>query len=203
MSLSDAGNWTQRRVALACWFACMLAGSQLVFASGSISGYVLNQATHDPIPGVTVTGSWRGFAIENSTCVWVDVSTTDTHGRYEIPAPSLTFSQKFIESTNPHVDLYKPGYAYARPTVEKGLPSTLYMTANVDERVRMQEIRDNEHAATCIGTHGQQDARLLPLYRALFDDAMSLPPEIRDPLLLKSICRVIAAVEPKCLIRSQ
>jgi len=25
MSLNDAGNWTRRRAALACWFACMLA----------------------------------------------------------------------------------------------------------------------------------------------------------------------------------
>jgi hypothetical protein len=104
-------------------------------------------------------------------------------------------SEKFIESTSPHVNPYKQGYTYTRPGVEKGLPSTLYMTPNADERVRMQEIRNAEHAADCVGAPVQQAARLLPLYSALFDDAMGLAPEIRDPFLLRSMCYAITAVD--------
>jgi hypothetical protein len=186
--LRRSGNLMRRRLACVCWFICTLAASQWAAALGSISGYVLDASTHDPIAGVVVIGSWRGFVIENQTCDWVDVATTDTRGYYKIPAPSLSLSQRFLESASPDVDPYKAGYVYSRAPVEKGIPSTLYMKAIVDSQMRMQEIRDKMLAASCVGAPLQQSAKLVALYKALFEDTMTISPDARDPVLLQSIC---------------
>jgi hypothetical protein len=186
--LRRSGNLMRKRLACVCWFVCALVASQWASAFGSISGYVLDASTHDPIAGVVVIGSWRGFLIENQTCDWVDVATTDTRGHYKIPAPSLSFSQRFLESASPDVDPYKAGYAYSRAPVQKGIPSTLYMKPIVDSQMRMQEIRDKTLAASCLGAPLQQYAKLVALYKALFEDTMTISPDARDPVLLKSIC---------------
>jgi hypothetical protein len=68
------------------------------------------------------------------------------------------------------------------------------MNPIVDERMRMQEIRDQEQHAYCAGAPMQQTERLLPLHKGLLDEAMSLAPKVRDPGLLKSICQAMSEV---------
>ena len=150
--------------------ACALSG-------GAIEGQVLEEGTHKPVAEALVVVKWVGsvskFVDSQSVCVHVESAVTDNEGRYRTPswsAPSTVGPEILVSRLIPVFTAYKP----ATRQVEKETDFPLYLkpfTGGRGERIKY--LSRLSGVARC-GESGDSKKNLLPLYRALLDEAKSI-----------------------------
>lgn len=123
----------------------------------------------------------------------IAAATTDSHGRYEIPAPERSFFQGLY--TSYHLQPYKSGLAFSPVSWNGEGPRPLAMvSANDTTEGQLREIRLMLGYAECLQVPIAQAATLLPFYRLLLSDAIRLGAESDDPGLLRMVCGSISSV---------
>lgn len=92
-----------------------------IYSANPISARVVDADTKEPLEGVNVVAHWNVVhhdwnSFRGDMVVMEDV--TDKEGRFHFPAwgpkriPKEFPWGSYMEATNPHITLYKPGYAY-------------------------------------------------------------------------------------------
>ncbi len=124
----------------------------------------------------------------------IAAATTDSHGRYEIPAPERSFFQGLY--TSYHLQPHKSGLAFS-PVSWNGegpRPPLAMVSAHDTTEGQLREIRLMLGYAECLQVPIAQAATLLPFYRLLLSDAIRLGAESDDPGLLRMVCGSISSV---------
>lgn len=197
MGLNASNNMLRRPAAFISWFAFGFSYSAVAFGVGSISGYVRDEPSQSPIAGAVVVATWEessgGFG--RGACPWIAAATTDAQGRYEIPVPDRTFFQGLY--TSYHLQPYKLGHVFSPVFWNKKDPRPLLdmVSANDSIETQLHEISQVSYSSSyCLQVPIPQAAKLLPFYRTLLSDAISLAADVHDPALLRSICAAISSV---------
>ena len=154
--------------------ACGLSG-------GPIEGQVLEAGTNKPIAGAIVIMRWEGTydqIVESKTaCYHVETATTDAQGRYTIPAWHEMTKGPFFNASPEgfREDAYKPGYVRSDAYFKK---QTYRQNIDLLEPFKGARGRRLEYLQSLSGKEcGSRDAyagKLMPLYRALYEEARSI-----------------------------
>jgi len=145
------------------------------FAGSDVEGQVLEEGANKPVAGAIVIVRWAGstaaFVESRSVCVHVESTTSDVQGNYHTKswvAQSEMASTPFTQVA-PVPTAYKPGYVYVRKQ-----DNVIYLkpfTGGRGERIKY--LSRLSGVARC-GESGDSKKNLLPLYRALLDEAKSI-----------------------------
>ena len=135
-------------------------------------GQVVDLGTHKPIPGAIVTWRWQEtvsmIADSQTTCSHIESAVTDSQGRYQLP------TWKGYEPT--FIDAYKPGYVESIEYISTQQKINRYVyllepfRGTTKERV---EYLRNQTGKEC-GSRDDYAPKLIPLYRALYEEARSI-----------------------------
>lgn len=140
------------------------------FSGNAIEGHVLEAGTKKPLPGAIVIARWEKTYVSighsSSACVHVESAVTDEQGRFRLP----TWRGK-----TPHdLDTHKPGYE--RSPERDGTAGEYDVvlqpfTGTKEERLKyLQRV----NSATGCGSAGESKKNLLPLAKALYEEALGL-----------------------------
>ncbi len=177
--------------------ACALSGS-------AIEGKVLEEGTNKPIPDAIVIARWNGTAfsfVESPTvCVHVLTTTTDAEGKYRIPAWRKDSPIKGVRDVHSIVTAHKPGYethsppGYARSEeFRKNIRNLKPFTGRREERLKyLQSVEGN--VRLCRSPEAGEK-NLLPLYRALYEEAKSLAKTREDQKIADGFLAGIEIIE--------
>jgi hypothetical protein len=186
---AQKSRWPARVIRL---FVCGLGFPMLAFGSESISDYVRIEPGHKPLPGAVVIARWVESSIHGEgACRWIASAMTDDQGRYEIPGPEFSLSNRLNTSVDAHA--YKKGYVYS-PVTGTTTMALRMVPAGESVEGQMNEIKQALSMAECGRAPIPQAAKLLPFYRSLLNDALALSAKLHNPALLKLICRTISEV---------
>ena len=145
--------------------ACVLSGE-------AIEGQVLEQGTGRPIPGAIVVARWRGdlfaFVTTQSVCVQVETATTDTQGRYRLPAWRKKSDIGWVRNIFPVLIVYKKDYRQTE-NYRNSMQYLQPFTGTSEERFEYL----SRLAASC-SDRQEIEINLLPLYKALYEEARTL-----------------------------
>jgi len=177
--------------------ACALSGS-------AIEGKVLEEGTNKPIPEAIVIARWSGTAfsfVESPTvCVHVLTTTTDAEGKYRFPAWRKESPLKGVRDVRSIITAHKPGYethsppGYARSEEFKRNVRYLQpLTGGREERLKYLE-RIEQSARACRSPEAEEK-NLLPLYRALYEEARSLAKTKEDQKITDGFLAGIEIIE--------
>lgn len=143
------------------------ASSSTLFAS-TVEGNVVEQGTNKPIPGVIIVARWREtpFSIghSNTICVHVESAVTDEAGHYRL--------RGYKGRTPSLLDGYKIGYE--TPTSHSGAPSINDLVLKPFTGTRGERLEYLSRAAVSCSHVRKIEIKLLPLYRALYEEASSI-----------------------------
>ena len=192
-------------IALCCLFLLPACDTDPGYSSGKeLRGVIVNADTGQPIPDAIVVAKWitsSGTAGGSElVCFHVGTATTNAAGEYYMPAwrQKSPFSAKYERDVT--VYAYKPGYRaqYRFP------PREGYITEYIkDKLVRSQETArkrleylDHVGRNTLCFQARESVGALLPLQKALLEEARSLAKSESDPVvdLLRDI---VAQTETK------
>ena len=148
-------------------------------------GQVVDLGTHKPIPGAIVTWRWQEtvsmIADSQSRCSHIESAVTDAQGRYQLP------TWKGYEPT--FIDAYKPGYAETNEYARTWQFNTRFIyplepfKGTREERV---EYLLNQARKEC-GSKDDYAPKLIPLYRALYEEARSIAVTKEDKMVVKTL----------------
>ncbi len=150
-------------------FALPLGGCASLSAE-PLEGHVLEEGTHKPIPEAIVIARWdktySSLVDTTTVCVHVESATTDEQGRYQLP--------RWRGKTPNHIDTYKTGYErsneYFRTKAYLQHNDILKLfTGTGEERLAYL----SRMAVSC-SDKKEIEINLLPLYKALYEEARSL-----------------------------
>jgi hypothetical protein len=172
--------------------ACALSGNAL-------EGQVLEEETSRPILSAIVVVRWSGhlatFAHGKTVCYHVESAITDDQGRYRIPAWKMTITEDWQKNIRPEtviVTAYKPGYethstpGYARS--EEFKRNVRYLKPFAGGRE--ERLKYLLHLSGLVSCNGAGDERtLVPVYKALYDDAKTIVTSDKDKDVLQPIRR--------------
>jgi len=165
--------------------SCALSG-------GAIKGKLLEQGTNKPIPGGIVLVRWYGhvssgsiFVEARTLCYHVETSTTDEQGRYQTKAWRQPQKKDYtVKFDYIGVQGFKRGYQlpYGKPQVEG---KTYLVPFNGTRKERLENLKLQARA----GCEGPKDnlKKLIPLYRALYEEAKSIAITTDDKEIVKSL----------------
>ncbi len=151
--------------------ACDLFGEP-VAKGAAIDGQALETSTDKPISGAIVVATWSGIvgslAHSQGVCFHVESATTDEQGRYHIPAWQKT--TRFARAKHQVVAIvaFKQGYSF----VEKRAGNTLHLKPFTGTREERFDYLSRS-AISC-SDRREIEINLLPLYKALYEEARTL-----------------------------
>lgn len=148
--------------------ACAISGKPM-------EGRVLEVDTRKPIPDAIVVVRWQGnrpaFVESQTVCAHVDTAVTDAQGRYAIKRWVAVLHNGPVLDLEPLVMVYKTGYQEAYIPAEAG---TTYLKAFAGTREERFEYLRRVTSATGCGGAGDSEKNLLPLAKALYEEARSI-----------------------------
>jgi len=149
--------------------------------SPAIEGQVLEVGTNKPIPGAIVVVLWKGHVGWSGTvCLHVETATSDDSGRYRIAPWQEPSRVGDVRAVRYPPMAYKPGYEY---TDAKG--ETVYLKPFTGGRgERLQAIWS---AGVQCGSAGASEKNLIPLDRALLDEAKALAQSKDDRKIVNAL----------------
>jgi len=158
------------------------------YSSGKeLRGVIVNADTGKPIPDAIVVADWitsSGTAGGGGlVCFHVGTATTNAAGEYYMPAwrQKSPFSAKYERSIV--IFAYKPGYRWPYPKVKYGVyPTDKLIVSQEPANERLKFLEDVAHETLCFQARESVGA-LLPLQKALLDEARSLAKSESDPVV--------------------
>jgi hypothetical protein len=163
-------------------------------ALGTITGIVTEEGTDKAVAGAFVVATWskeRGF--ENETvCDWIEITSSGADGRYQISTPIREIVPTSLGNRWIALNAYQSGFSCQSapsgtgnaPSTEQTCTRTASLAAN-DRLARLHQLLD---AASWIEALVEQKQKLLPLYRAIFNESRSLIPPENHRLNLSPVC---------------
>jgi len=179
-------------IALCCLFLLPACDTDPGYSSGKeLSGVIVNADTGEPIPDAIVVAKWitsAGTAGGSElVCFHVGTATTNAAGEYYMPAwrQKSSFSAKYERDIT--VYAYKPGYRaqYRFP------PRDGYITEYIKDKLvpsqdtakERLEYLDHVGRNTLCFQARESVGALLPLQKALLEEARSLARSESDPVV--------------------
>lgn len=148
-----------------------LAGCAATLSSDPIKGQVIEAGTGKPIPGAIVVVLWKGsigaIGHGSTVCYHVETATTDEQGRYQTPAWKKPSPYGDIAHQQWMAMAYKPGYEMAG-----GRKGEVVLKVFAGTKVERMEFVSR--AAVSCSHERAIEINLLPLYKALYEEARSL-----------------------------
>ncbi len=159
-------------------------------SSKTIEGKVLEEGTNKPIPNAVVVARWQGHVGYTGTvCYHVEGAISDGNGVYHIPAWKKPSPYGDISHQEHIVTAYKPGYRLAdRYPVNNPLLKPI--TGTREERLKV--IRT---ASVSCGSAGQSQKNLLPLAKALYEEALGLAKTEDDKKIVNNLLFSLEIIE--------
>jgi hypothetical protein len=160
----------------------------------SIDGLVLDEQTHKPIPGVFVIAQWRYYGSDaygsRTSCPHLEVVRTDDEGRYHIPAwlPGL------VSHVQRAVFAYKGGYEEIVKSATPNVLTAAEVALNEKQKVMGLYTGTGDERVVSYTTFGSLEGcgsaedytkKLIPLYRAIYEEAKTLKVTDRNKEKLK------------------
>lgn len=153
--------------------ACALSGE-------AMQGRILEEGTNKPIPGAIVVVRWEGLTtsgswfVEASTvCYRVETATTDEQGNYQTQAWRQPQHKDYtVKFDRIRVDAYKPGYGFPNKLSRvKGIEYLAPFEGSRGERLGYVK---RLFGATACGAQNESEKNMLPLLKALYEEAKLL-----------------------------
>ncbi len=133
-------------------------------ASPAIEGQVVEAGTNKPIPGALVVVRWQGHVGWTGTvCFHVETAISDGNGLYRIPAWHKPSPYGDVRGAHYPV-AYKPGY-------EDTVPVNDTVRLKPFTGTRGERLGYLSRAAVSCSHVKEIEIKLLPLYKALYDEA--------------------------------
>ena len=175
-------------IALCCLFMLPACDTDPGYSSGKeVRGVIVNADTGEPIPDAIVVADWitsSGTAGgSNLVCFHVGTATTNAAGEYYMPAwrKKGPFSAKYERSIV--IFAYGRGYRWPYPKVKYGsYPTDKLIVSQEPANERLKFLEDVAHETLCFQARESVGA-LLPLQKALLDEARSLAKSESDPVV--------------------
>jgi hypothetical protein len=164
------------------------------FAAGAVSGTVSDEATGAPLAGAAVIATWSDqTGLENqNACVWVDVATTDSRGRYQIAAPAQGVFSGSLREHAATVSVYLAGRSCRVRDAKAGdsalAAQTCATSAGIPPDSRLIQLRSLLASATCIAAPRANQLKVLPVFRSAIDEMQALAPPDRRRATMFPIC---------------
>lgn len=146
-------------------------------SSASISGKVLEERTDKPIPGAIVVVRWIGrttsgsmFVEARDVCYHVETAETDEKGIYRIKAWSQPQHKDYtVKFNHMVVDAYKPDYGFssAVPRNDEDAYLAPFRGAGQERLAYLKRL----FGATSCGAQNESEKNILPLLKALYEEA--------------------------------
>ena len=165
-----------------------------VAALGTITGIVAEEGTDKAVADAFVFATWskeRGLENE-SVCDGIEIATTGADGRYQVSKPIRESVPTSLGDRRITVNAYRSGFSCrsARGGTDSA-PSTEQIctrSASLSASDRLARLHELLGAASCIEAPAEQRRKLLPLYRAIFNESRSLTPPESYRLNLSPVC---------------
>lgn len=139
------------------------------------SGQVVDEENGKPLEGVYVMAEWKASAFNpvdsKTVCYHFAITQTDKEGRYTLPDWSWSLNP-FLTNRERYLDYYLAGYEQSskRNRYDEDNMVLRRHAKSVEERLKSLFGGDPE---ACIPEH-QRKAKLLPLYRAQYEEAKKI-----------------------------
>jgi|SRR6266853_1181356 len=169
------------------WPVRFLAVSTLLVATACATSHpaepmgaqVLDSETRQPLRGVTIVGHWigtvGGLGHSSTRCYHVDMTSTDGEGKFIL-------QQAEDEPKYAHGDHYTRLYSYTNGytgldgfyTVEQPAPKTHLLKRYVGSANERLEYLIRLHGLLACGAQDGSEKNLLPVYKLLYREALSI-----------------------------
>jgi len=169
------------------WPVRLLAAPTLLVATACATGLpaepigaqVLDSETSQPLQGVTIVGQWigtvGGFGHSSTRCYHVNVSSSDAGGKFSLQGAE-------DERKYAHGDHYTRLYSYSDGyrgldgfyTVEQPAPKTHLLQRYVGSANERLEYLIRLHGLLACGAQDGSEKNLLPVYKLLYREALSI-----------------------------
>jgi hypothetical protein len=163
-------------------------------ALGTITGIVTEESTGKAVAGAFVVATWstqRGLENED-VCDWIEIATTGSGGRYQVSKPLREFVPTTLGDRWITLNAYQPGFscrsAHGNTGSAPSTEQTCTRTADLPADDRLARLHAMLNAASCIEAPVEQKRKLLPLYRAIFNESQDLTPPESARLNLSPVC---------------
>ncbi len=177
---------------LACVLPLSAGADDFVLSSPAIESKVIEQATGKPVPNALVVMLWEGLLNGAGTvCFRTETTATDGTGNYRIPAWQKTLPQAVIVDPRHAPIAYKPGYAFA----EANRDTVILKPFTGTNAERLRYLASVEQSVRACRTPGSDEKNLLPLYRALYEEAKGLAGANGDRRVVDEILAGIEIIE--------
>ena len=156
----------------ACFlFVLPLTACAATVSSKTLEGKVLEDGSHKPIANAMVIVRWigdiGGIGHGSSVCFHVETATTDDQGRFRTPAWKKPSPYGDIAHRHFARYAYAPGHAFVR--VDKEVIYLQPFTGGREEKLAYL----SRMAVSC-SDKKEIEINLLPLYKALYEEARNL-----------------------------
>jgi hypothetical protein len=174
--------------------ACSSSGS---WSGGVVKGRVLEYRTNKPIPGAIVVVQWEGNAsavVDSQTvCIYVDSTVSDDQGRYKFDAWRKPATFSGVSDIRPEVTAYKAGYGERhRPYVV--VEGKTYLVQFIGTHQERLEYLRSFRRMEC-GAEENDAPKLIPLYKAIYEEARGLAVTKEEQRLLIDVLRNLEDME--------
>ena len=166
--------------------ACASGG--FLTAAQPVDGVITNYETGAPIPDAFVVARWTGTSgglghSGGAICFHVEVTKTDTEGRYFIPPPKIRPEYADYRKPRILITAYKPGYR--RPYWVNDVPSPTNQLIESEDTSseRMVYLSDVLKNTDCRQAGGGEK-NLLKLRQAIYQEVKSMEKDIPDKSLI-------------------
>jgi hypothetical protein len=164
----------------------------VVLSSEPIEGVVHEEGTNKPVPAALVVVRWQGHVGYTGTvCYHVETATTDTQGRYRIPAWNKPSPYGGITNRQWSVKAYKSGYQLAKRYPVNN-PLLQPFTEGKEERLKYLE---RVFGSSGCGVQDASEKNLIPFLNALQDEAQNLVKTKEEKKLVESIRYALEKIE--------
>jgi hypothetical protein len=162
-------------------------------ASGTITGIVTEEGTDKAVAGAFVVATWskEGGPESESVCDWIEIATTGADGRYQVSKPIREIVPTSLGNRWITLNAYQSGFSCRARGGTDGAPfteQTCTRTASLATNDRLARLHELLNAASCIAAPVEQKRKLLPLYRAIFNESRGLTPPEQYRLNLSPVC---------------
>ncbi|OGI68353.1 MAG: hypothetical protein A2W18_01165 [Candidatus Muproteobacteria bacterium RBG_16_60_9] len=171
-------------------------------SGGPVEGRVLEANTHKPISDVIVVARWKShlasYAHGKTVCYHVLTTTTNSEGQYQFPAWKEDITADWQKNIRPErvlIDAYKPGYHF--DSVPRDRPNDRVLAPFTGGRggERLLEIERTKQATVGCADPRANGKSLIPLYRALHDEAKPLAATREEESIVSGFLSWIKIIE--------
>lgn len=153
--------------------ACDLLGPPVI-SGKAVDGAALEENSIKPIAEAIIAARWvgdlPGIADSKTVCYHVLSTTSDEQGRFSFPAWEKDANewQRKIKRGSVYLFAYKRGYAFVNTTAD----NTVYLKPF--QGTREERFTYLSHTAVSCSADREIEVNLLPLYKALYEEARAL-----------------------------